>query len=148
MRMPVRLPKSLRRLRHRRGHGIHSPFVYALSRQVFSRDAAVQADRTLLEALLAEGVKTKTAAEIARLYKHLGFTSFSVAETLPAPLAAGHFCILRHPHEGPLPHPATGRAAVCLLRNTPAGASALTVERRRYTVCFLDPELPAQHFIL
>lgn len=40
------------RMRHFRGHGVHSPFVYAIVRQVLMRRTLLGADTSLRDALL------------------------------------------------------------------------------------------------
>ena len=50
------LRNRLSRARYFRGHGVHSPFVYDLVRQVFMRDSLLPGPRDLHDALLARGV--------------------------------------------------------------------------------------------
>ena len=50
------LRNRLSRARFFRGHGVHSPFVYDVVRNVFMRDTLLPGDRALFRELLAAGV--------------------------------------------------------------------------------------------
>ena len=72
------LPSHLKRARHFRGHGVHSPYVYNIVRQVFMRSAFIADDRTLYDALLAKGVAKRRALQLQNLMEHLRYESFSI----------------------------------------------------------------------
>lgn len=77
------LPSHIKRARYFRGHGVHSPFVYAIVRQVFMRSTFLADDRTLYNALIEQGVAKRRALQLQNLMEHLRYTSFcidSVAE--------------------------------------------------------------------
>ena len=53
------LRNRLSRARYFRGHGVHSPFVYDIVREVFMRDGLLPGDRTVYEALTAAGISRR-----------------------------------------------------------------------------------------
>ena len=73
-----RLGNRLARARHFRGHGVHSPFVYALVREVFMRRGFPAGDRAFYEALRAAGVSARRATELQNLLHHCGYATFGV----------------------------------------------------------------------
>lgn len=118
---------ELCRLRHRRGHGIHSPLVYALKREVFMKRHPAGGE--LYDVLLRNGIKRKYAREINGLYTHLGAEGFHLEDGS-----------LRF--SGPAP---------CMLSFGPRSAparEALSIDRRGYMIFFDDPSFPKQHFIV
>lgn len=87
MRLPVRyrfrrtteqLRSHLARARFFRGHGVHSPFVYALVRQVFMQTELAGSDRTLYDALREQGVCRRRAIQLQNLFRHCGYTRFGL----------------------------------------------------------------------
>ena len=56
-----RLGSRLARVRYFRGHGVHSPFVYDLVREVFMRRELLPGGHALYDALLAAGVSRRRA---------------------------------------------------------------------------------------
>ena len=72
------LPSHLKRARHFRGHGVHSPYVYNIVRQVFMRSSFIADDRTLYDALIARGVAKRRALQLQNLMEHLRYESFLI----------------------------------------------------------------------
>lgn len=72
------LPSHIKRARYFRGHGVHSPFVYAIVRQVFMRSTFLADDRTLYNALIEQGVAKRRAMQLQNLMEHLRYTSFCI----------------------------------------------------------------------
>ena len=72
------LPSHIKRARYFRGHGVHSPFVYAIVRQVFMRSTFACDDRELYEALIAKGVVRRRAMQLQNLFKHLHYSSYCI----------------------------------------------------------------------
>lgn len=60
-----RLRSHLARARFFRGHGVHSPFVYAIVRQVFMKTELREGDRSLYAALRERGVNERRAVPVA-----------------------------------------------------------------------------------
>lgn len=72
------LTDRLSRARHFRGHGIHSPFVYAIVRQVFMKPNLTTDDRTVYDPLLGRGVPERRAIQLQNLYSHCRYGSFGI----------------------------------------------------------------------
>ncbi len=70
------LSGKITRARYFRGHGVHSPFVYALVRQVFMCRGFLAEERTLYDALRSEGVSRRRARELQNLFVHCGYATF------------------------------------------------------------------------
>ncbi len=80
------LPSNLKRARYFRGHGVHSPFVYAIVRQVFMRSSFMSNERTLYTALIERGVAKRRAMQLQNLMEHLHYSSFCIDSTSEADL--------------------------------------------------------------
>ena len=61
---------------HWRGHGIHSPFMYGIVRNVFMKSRVVGPDRRLYEVLRRDGIEQKQAVKIQNLYTHCRMNGF------------------------------------------------------------------------
>lgn len=77
-RTPVRYHGIPNPLRHFRGRGIHSPFAYALVRNVFMRRRLQDDDRTLYDALRSHGAGCRAAAELQNLFTYCGYGDFRI----------------------------------------------------------------------
>ena len=106
-----RLRDRLVRVRHFRGHGVHSPFVYGLVREVFMQRRLLPGPRALYEALLAAGFPQRRAIEMQNLAIHCGYDTFSLDS------AGGALCIVT-------PR-ATGRAEALVREAAAGGATAV-----------------------
>ena len=60
------------RIRYFRGHGIHSPFVYSLVRNVFMRRGMKTGENALYALLISSGIRKTVAAELQRLADYIG----------------------------------------------------------------------------
>lgn len=112
------------RLRHFRGHGVHSPFAYGLVRNIYMKRRHLPAEGTVYSALREHGGTARQASLIQALYDYLAcrqccidaepvaenpareggasmevFTTAAAVsnETLPAP---GHIVCLLSPAKG------------------------------------------------
>ena len=150
------LRNRLSRARFFRGHGVHSPFVYDVVRNVFMRDTLLPGDRALFRELLAAGVPERRAVQLQHLAIHCGYATFGLNRAdaefcvatcglpRPATLAlvraaaeAGHTVALMSPYDG------CERQALC--GQIIAGHASTTVDNRGYLLIF-NNHLPKQHF--
>ena len=72
------LRNRLSRARYFRGHGVHSPFVYTIVREVFMRRELLPGDRALYGALLEAGVSRRRAVQLQNLAIHCGYATFGL----------------------------------------------------------------------
>ncbi len=75
------IPSNIKRARYWRGHGVHSPFVYGIVRQVFMTSKFISEERALFEALIEKSVAKRRAVELQNLITHCGYKSFSIDST-------------------------------------------------------------------
>ncbi len=76
---PLRVVKErFVRLRHARGHGVHSPFVYSIVREVFMCRPKRVRRGDMYSALRECGVARKSACELQRLAMYLGADGFGI----------------------------------------------------------------------
>lgn len=146
------------RARHFRGHGVHSPFVYAIVREVFMRTTLLPGDRALYRTLLEAGASERRAMQLQNLAIHEGYGTFGVNR------AEGAFCIaLRDLPRAELLalidaaaqsgatvavlEPAAGYERRMLCRQLVAMHRSTSVDNRAYLLLF-NNHLPKQHFEL
>ena len=72
------LPSNLKRARHFRGHGVHSPFVYAIVREVFMRSELNTERRELYDAVLNINVAKRRAIQLQNLMEHCKYATFNI----------------------------------------------------------------------
>ena len=150
------LRNRLARARYFRGHGVHSPFVYDIVREVFMRRELLPGDRSLYRALCGAGVAPRRAVQLQNLAIHCGYATFGMnradadlciatrelprSETLALVRAAsegGHTVAVLSPYEG--------RDRQTLCAQIVAGHRSTTVDNRGYLLIF-NNNLPKQHF--
>lgn len=154
---PMRsLHNHLVRIRYFRGHGVHSPFVYDLVRQVFMRRELLEGDRKLYQALREIGVSHHRATQLQNLVIHCGYQTFSIDS------AGGDLCIaskalartelftlvhvatMQHATVAVLaPYADNERQMIC--RQLETAHQSTTVDNRGYLLIF-NNHLPKQHF--
>lgn len=61
------LPSYIGRARYFRGHGVHSPYIYAIVRQVFMRRGLYDESCALYTELVERGVAKRRAEELTNL---------------------------------------------------------------------------------
>lgn len=153
------LPGRVARARYFRGHGVHSPFVYAIVRQVFMKSALYAGPHPLYDALQTAEVPRRRAVQLQNLLTHCGYRSFAV-DDLPE---ACDLCIItprsdeertrqwidraarQHTSVAVMsPYENRRRREMCgeLIRSH----AGTTVDNRGYLLLFNDDNLPKQHF--
>lgn len=75
----VRYGRTLGHVRHYRGHGVHSPFVYRIVREVVMRKREIAGeDRALFDILRSMGVSRKRSAQLQNFYALCGCSCYVV----------------------------------------------------------------------
>ena len=135
------LHNRLVRARYFRGHGVHSPFVYNIVREVFMRGELLPGDRRLYRALRGAGVPERRAIQLQNVAIHCGYGTFGLNR------ADAEFCILTRdlPRAETLMSPCEGQDRQMLCRQIVAAHRSTTVDNRGYLLIF-NNNLPKQHF--
>lgn len=153
------LPERVSRVRYFRGHGVHSPFVYDIVRQVFMRNSLMGEEHTLFDALIARNFVKRRALQLQNLFTHCDYRSFSIDDlTNPCDL-----CILTEATDEPqtielatraarrgttlaLMSPYNGRERADLCRRLAEAHPCTSVDKRGYLLLFSHSDLPKQHY--
>ena len=153
------LPTHLRRARHFRGHGVHSPYIYNIVRKVFMQNKLVAEMRDLHDALVARGIASRRCVQLQNLVAHCDYESWSIDTLRPCQMLIATMattfeqlmeyadyareqgitlCIMR-------PYNNAERWAVCsqIIEEHPS----TTVDNRGYLLIF-NNHLPKQRFRL
>lgn len=148
----------LSRLRHFRGHGIHSPFVYDLVREVFSSHKQLVNECELFERLRRSGVDRRTAERIQNLSD---FCASHDGDMAGEPLDDD--CRLRIVLPDALPeeveriftepdvtfvvvYPYKNKHKLKSCMNIAEGGNRLTIDAKSMFIVFEGRQLPKQHF--
>lgn len=152
---------GLRRLRHFRGHGVHSPYVYSIVRDVFLRrglyfEPRCEGLHAELVELLGRGViSRRRAVELHNIYIYCGYGSYAV-DAIPHQRV--DFVIRsRRCDEALIERFVSDGTTVVLLTNGEWGDrevdeligrhGSTSVLRREYLLLF-NNHLPKQHYVL
>ena len=153
------LGDRIARLKHRKGHGVHSPFVYGFVRKALMTKALCEGSGTALyDSLIAVGLKEKRARELHNVLSYIEGQSYSINEV------EGDLSILLadYPTEQLRAALATAKTegvalVICqpyLNRERQNEVNALVAEHRSTTVdnrayiVFFNNHLPKQHYRL
>lgn len=154
------LRDRLARVRYFRGHGVHSPYIYAIVRQVFMVRELKSADRNLYDALIAIESPKRRAIELQNLMTHCGYTHFAIdrlePETQMVILTSEldrdkTIHMIEQAAErkitAVMARPYSCRERMALCRSIIERHSSTTVDNRGYLLIF-NNHLPKQHFRL
>ena len=156
----MRVGNRLSRARYFRGHGVHSPFVYNVVRQVFMRSTLTVAEDALYGAMIEAEVPHKRAVQLRNLVEHCSYKSAGIdcgceghdfmVLTLKTPaveLAAiaeeAKRCATNLAIIGPYANRERDKACKAIV----AAHHSTTVDNRGYLLVF-NNHLPKQHFKL
>lgn len=67
-------------MRYFRGHGVHSPYIYNIVRQVFMHSKLNADERSLYDALIARGIAKRRAIQLQNLVVHCDYDSWVIDE--------------------------------------------------------------------
>ncbi len=151
-----KLTNRLSRLRHYRGHGVHSPFVYSIVRNVLMNRRLKPKNIKLLAELTKLGVSTQTATEITNLATHCNFNSISIDDSQNADIIiCSENCSEEEIQKKAIEAAQNGIAIVILspykkvkICNTLLKENRSTSIDRFTYLFFLNNHLPKQHFKL
>lgn len=151
-------------VRHWRGHGVHSPFMYGIVRNVFMNNRITGSDRSLYQALIKRGVGQKTGILLQNLYTHCQMDQYVLIGNSTYEIPNGRvFCVLLP--QTPLDiiatvAPQTLNRPCCLVMLSPYRTTqkwklaqqlcdehpCVSVDRRVMMLYFVDPKLQPQHY--
>lgn len=152
-------------VRHYRGHGVHSPFVYDLIRNVLMQRNLTRSG-LLYDVLRGHRVPKRRAVQIQHLYKYCNYVGFHIVEHEKQFPIDGHTLYIALPDVEvkkllPLAQQLEGNAsALCILsprssRNRLRGCEILvrhhrstSLDNRGFQLLFFDARLPKQHYKL
>lgn len=125
------LPSDIKRARYFRGHGVHSPFVYNIVRQVFMCRHLKDESHDLYDALLRLGTSRKRSIQLQNLLSHCGYTNWGidVAANAVASLDMAIISTATSPTEFATMAEAATKAGTTLCILSPA------YDRERHTAC-------------
>ena len=152
-------------VRHYRGHGVHSPFVYALVRKVFMRRRVEGADQTLYVELMQRRVSRRRATQLQNLYTHCGYANYLFADEQTNALDGVELCIIPREYQIEQLERQTAEAhrtdtTLCIIaprderdrnrqcRRLVSEHNGTSVDNRGYLLLFNVEGLPKQHFSL
>lgn len=140
----VLLTASMLRIRHYRGHGIHSPFAYSLVRQVFMKRRIKGNDRQIYNQLRGARVGRYWAMQLQNLHNHCRnhkiefITASQPLNDIPANEGT-IVCILS---------PRYNRSRYRRCKELIDRHNGMSIDNRGYILLINDQKLPKQHFKL
>lgn len=152
-------------VRHYRGHGVHSPFVYSLVRQVFMRRRVEGEDTALYTELISRHVSRRRATQLQNLYSHCGYENYLFADPYVEKLDGVEMCVIPRECSADELYRLTDEAqrtqtTLCILaprdekarnrqcRRLVSEHRGTSVDNRGYLLLFNVEGLPKQHFSL
>ncbi len=156
------------RLRHSRGYGVHSPFLYGVVRQAMMPHHMVGGPTQLHSDLQAAGIDKRTATRLQNYLHHVGLSEWSI-DKVPS-IGAEESLMIATPDcptevlkqmittvVGSEEH--NTKATLCVIhrrgktskrlrRRLVAEHKGMSAEKRHFTLLFFNPALPKQHIII
>lgn len=159
--------RTLTHVRHYRGFGVHSPFVYGVIRNAIMKSDPQGEGRSLYDELRRRGFSKRRAAQLHNLYEFQSFTSAAFADAgggIPS-MDAGTLCLAmpEFPESGMTALAEQARQAgstLCVVSpRVSRGRSRMSrglvelhrhtsIDNRGFLLLFYNDRLPKQHFKL
>jgi hypothetical protein len=159
--------RTLTRVKHYRGAGVHSPFVYGVIRNAMMKTAPLGDNHPLFDTLRERGFSRRRAAQLQNLYTFLDYTSAPFVENAGEfpPLDAATLCFVMPslPEKDTTELVSAAEGTGCTLcvispygsrsrhkmaRTLVAAHRHTSVDNRGFLLFFFNPRLPKQHFKL
>ena len=153
------LGNRLSRIKHRKGHGVHSPFVYGFVRKaLMTRTLCEGSGTALYDSLIVVGLKEKRARELHNLLSYVEGKSYSINEVegdlsillADYPTNQLREALAKAKAEGValvICQPYLNRERQDEIKSLIAEHRSTTVDNRAYIV-FFNNRLPKQHYRL
>lgn len=153
------LPHHLRRARHFRGHGVHSPYVYDIVRKVFMQSKLFASATDLHDALRERGIAARRCVQLQNLVAHCGYEAWSIDRMVDCRFVV---CTLDTTYEHLADYAAYAREhgiTLCIIdpynnanrwrvcKEIIDAHPSTTVDNRAYLLVF-NNHLPRQRFVL
>lgn len=72
------IPSNIKRARYFRGHGVHSPYIYAIVREVFMTSKLKTNEHPLYDELIKRGIARKRAIQLQNLVLHCKYEHVAI----------------------------------------------------------------------
>lgn len=153
------LPQRLRRARHFRGHGVHSPYVYSIVRRVFMCSKLFAEDHSLYDALMERGVAKRRAVQLNNLVEHCQYSSWAIDELLESDMIIATLEVNAAKLNEYAQYVREHRATLCIMSPYDSAErwqacsaivaehASTTIDNRAYLLVF-NNHLPKQRFVL
>lgn len=151
----------IKHLRHSRGYGIHSPFLYRIVRESMMPRQIVANDDSLYRALRTKGADRRTAIQLQNLYEREHYPSWSIdksgdKEALTIATESCSEVTIRSmaqslkEHNGTLCilHKPLNRQRKGFCRAIVAEHHSMSAEKRKFTLLFSRHDLRKQHIVI
>lgn len=163
---------SALRIKHFRGHGVHSPFVYSMVRRAFMKSKFICDDRELYDRLREEHCDRRSARQLQNLYNLSSYSSFCLVNSSNIDNyrsersdIGSNFVVVMHSVETEqigrildaaleletpvaVIYPRNNKHRLKLCQKYILSHRYLTIDNRRYILFYSDRKLPRQHFKL
>lgn len=159
---------SALRIKHFRGHGIHSPFVYSMIRQAFMKRRLTSSDASLYNDLRRVRCSRRVARQLQNVLNYCRYKDYSLitsADTSDSNTPESRLIVVMHTvdvdtmrvmiHKArqyktgvAVVYPRHNRARFIACRKEVGSGKYLSIDNRRFILFFSEERLPVQHFKL
>lgn len=158
---------NISRRRRRRGHGVHSPFVYGLAREIFRKRRLPMVDSEFFYVTVAQsGASDRVIEELYAIYLRCKLGSLTVTKSTSGKMGYTDrmLHVIATPELGTLPHtegwkegdyrvlavlePHINAERESFCKNLIESGECVSIDRFDYMLFFYDSKLTPQHFEL